>query len=265
MAEFANRVKRRLATGQIAVGMIVRLARVPEIVTVARVTGHDFLFIDAQHVLFDLETIGAMCQLAVMNEVTPIVRVRSYLDPDIGRLLDGGAMGIIVPDVATAEQARRVVEACRYAPLGRRSFANPLPGSPMDGLSTAALDAETLVVCMIETREGVANVEAIAATEGVDVLHVGANDLLLDMGLPGAYASDEMAAAMDKVISAAAASGKWAGLGGDRDAARLLAYMRRGVRFFSSQTDMAMLVAEARRTVEAFRSAAEQVGIAPSD
>jgi 2-keto-3-deoxy-L-rhamnonate aldolase RhmA len=265
MVEFANGAKRRLAAGELAVGMIVRLARVPDIVTVARVSGHDFLFIDTQHVMFDVETIGAICQLAQLNGVAPIVRVRSYLDPDIGRLLDAGAMGIIVPDVSTVVQARRVVEACRYAPLGERSFASPPPGSPMDGLSTAALDAETLVVCMIETREGVANVEAIAATEGVDVLHVGANDLLLDMGLPGAYASDEMAAAMDKVISAAAASGKWAGLGGDRDAARRVEYIRRGVRFFSSQTDLAMLVSEARRTVRAFRSAAEQAGMAPSD
>ena len=104
---------------------------------------------------------------------------------------------------------------------------------------------------MIETVEGLANVEAIAAVDGVDVLHVGCNDLLTAMGMPGQFGCPEIVAAIERVIAAAKKHGKFAGLGGERDMERQLAFIKSGVRFVTTQTDMGFLMAAAnQRTAE---------------
>ena len=139
-------------------------------------------------------------------------------------LLDNGIMGIVFPDVNTAAEAKRAVDRAKYSPLGRRSVAGGFSVFDYRALSTGeavkALDENTLVVCMIETPEALANVDAIAAVPGVDVVHVGSNDLLTAMGIPGAYGTPEHLAALDKVFAACNKHGKVAGVGGDRNVAR---------------------------------------------
>ncbi|MFC7691542.1 aldolase/citrate lyase family protein [Paeniroseomonas aquatica] len=116
-------------------------------------------------------------------------------DPDIQALLDNGVSGIVFPDVNTAAEARLAVAAGRFGPLGRRSVTGGYPWFDYQGVPPAealpAIEAATLLACMIETREGVRNVEAIAAVPGIDVIHVGMNDLLTDMGKPGQYADPD--------------------------------------------------------------------------
>jgi 2-keto-3-deoxy-L-rhamnonate aldolase RhmA len=106
---------------------------------------------------------------------------------------------------------------------------------------------------MIETVEGLDNVEAIAAVEGVDVLHVGSNDLLADMGKPGKFDDPDIIAAQDRVIAAAKVHGKFAGCGGNRDVERQAAAMRRGAQFITTQTDIGFLTAAAGQWTEAVR------------
>jgi 2-keto-3-deoxy-L-rhamnonate aldolase RhmA len=108
---------------------------------------------------------------------------------------------------------------------------------------------------MIETREGLANVEEIAAIEGVDVIHVGCNDLLANMGKPGAFGDPEIVAAVEHVIAVANAHGKFAGLGGDRNVARQVHFIRKGVKFVTTHTDIGFLMAEASRRTEELRKA----------
>jgi 2-keto-3-deoxy-L-rhamnonate aldolase RhmA len=250
-----NPVIERMKAGEVALGMNVRLARSGDIASIARTTGHDFLFLDAQHAIFSLETLAHIAQAARGAGVAPLVRVRSCDDPDTSLLLDAGVTGIVFPDVNTAAQARRAVDTAKFAPLGKRSVSGayslfdfrPLPLAEV----VRVLNGNTLVVCMIETREGLANVEEIAAIEGVDVLHVGCNDLLADMGKPGAFGDPEIASAVERVIAVANAHGKFAGLGGDRNVARQVQFIRKGVKFMTTQTDIGFLMAEAsRRTVE---------------
>ena len=109
---------------------------------------------------------------------------------------------------------------------------------------------------MIETREGLRNIEEIAAVEGVDVIHVGCNDLLAAMGKPGAFGDPEVVAAIERcAIAVAAANNKYAGLGGERDLERQLSFIQKGVRFVTTQTDIGFLMAEAsRRTAQIRRS-----------
>jgi 2-keto-3-deoxy-L-rhamnonate aldolase RhmA len=243
--ELSNPVKARLAAGDAALGMPIRLARSADIVRIARATGHDFIFIDVQHAIFNLETIANLCNVALALGVAPLVRVRSVDDPDVSMLLDNGATGIVFPDVNTAEDARKAVDRCRFPPVGRRSVGASFPQYDCKGVPLTQcvpeLDAQTLVVVMIETAEGLANAETIAKVEGVDVLHVGSNDLLANLGKPGQFDDPEIIAAQDHVIRVARANGKWAGCGGNRDVARQVAAVKRGATFLTTQSDIALL------------------------
>jgi 2-keto-3-deoxy-L-rhamnonate aldolase RhmA len=260
-ADIKNPAKERMRAGDVALGMIVRLAHSGEIARIAKSTGHDFIFIDGQHALFSVETIGHIAQVALGIGIAPLVRVRSCDDPATPVILDNGATGIIFPDVSTAEQAQRAVNACKFPPVGRRSVSAGYPQYDYRAVpltqAVPALNDSTLVICMIETVEGLANVDAIAAVDGVDVVHVGCNDLLTAMGLPGQFGCPEIMAAMDRVIAAAKKHNKFAGLGGDRDLDRQRELVRKGVRFVTTQTDMGFLMAAASaRTTEIRKSLA---------
>jgi len=120
------------------------------------------------------------------------------------------------------------------------------------------LQEHTLVACMSETTAGVENIEAIAAVEGVDVVHIGINDLLTAMGKPGRFGDPEAAAAIDRVIAATLRHGKIAGVGGDRHLPRQMEYIRRGARFITTNSEIAFILAEAGRvTAELRRALAE--------
>jgi 2-keto-3-deoxy-L-rhamnonate aldolase RhmA len=254
-----NPALEKLRAGDIALGITVRLGHSPDIARIAKATGHDFIFLDRQHSLFDLETIASIAHTAMAIGLTPLVRVRGIDDPDVANLLDNGVMGIIYPDVGTAAQARRAVEVCKFAPLGKRSAAGGYPHfdyRPMPlAESLAQLNSSCMLVCMIETLEGLANVEEIAAVEGVDVLHVGMNDLLVDMRMPGRFETPEIVAALDRVIAAAKANAKYAGCGGNRDVERQAAAIRRGAAFLTTQTDIGFLSSAARDWTEGLRKA----------
>jgi 2-keto-3-deoxy-L-rhamnonate aldolase RhmA len=251
----ANVALERMKSGKVALGMIVRALRAGEAALIAGATDHDFIFIDGQHALFDLESIGQMTLAALGCGVTPLVRVRSFDDADIPRLLDAGVMGIVAPDVNTVPEAERLVASAKFPPLGRRSIGGPSPVFGLRAVPPAecmrVLNQSTMVVCMIETRQAVANVESIAAVQGVDVLHIGCNDLLVDMGKPGQFQDPELIEAIARVIAAGKAHSVQIGLGGDKDLGRQKAWIEKGVRFITTQSDVAMLTAEAaRRTAE---------------
>tara|TARA_R110002020_G_scaffold458434_1_gene675836 strand:- start:25969 stop:26772 length:804 start_codon:yes stop_codon:yes gene_type:complete len=253
-----NPVKQRLDAGDPAIGMVVRLSRSGDIARIAKSSGHDFIFIDVQHAIYSLETIGHIAQTALGCGVAPLVRVRSCRDPDAALLLDCGATGIVFPDVNTADDARLAVDTCRYAPIGRRSLTSgypifnyrPLP----PGDVVRIINDNTLVVCMIETAEGLANVDQIAAVDGVDVLLIGLTDLLYTLGKPGQLSDPAVTDAVDKVTEAARRHGKVAGIGGDSDSARQAEYMRKGMRFYSLPSDGAFVLAGATAAAASLRA-----------
>src|SRR5205807_8285330 len=124
--------------------------------------------------------------------------------------------------------------------------------------SIPRLNEVCLLVCMIETVEGLENVEAIAAIDGVDVLHVGSNDLLTNMGKPGQFDDPAIIVAQDRVIAAAKKHGKFAGCGGNRDVARQVEAIRRGAQFVTTQTDIGFLAAAANAWTQGVRKALGQ-------
>lgn len=246
-------LKERMAGGSPVLGLIVRAVRSPRIAPIAAASGHDFLFVDAQHGIFDLETVESIAAAAASSGVAVLVRVGGPDDGDIGRLLDCGASGIVVPDVETAEQAAEAVSQCRFPPVGRRSVVSGWPsfgGGPPAGLSPAeamvAADEATVLACMIESRAGLANLDEIATVDGVDVLHVGCNDLAADMGIPGAYTDPRIIEAIASVVEACRRRGRFAGLGGDRNPARQASWVKAGVRFLTVGSDAGYLAEAAR-------------------
>ena len=254
-----NSAKERMKAGGAALGMLVRMARSADIARIAKATGHDFLFIDGQHSIFTTETMIHIAQTAMAIGIAPLVRVRSVNDPDVSVLLDNGVMGIVYPDVNCAADARKAVETCRFAPVGKRSVCGGYPHFDFRSVplteSIAQLDESCLVVCMIETVEGLNNAEEIAAVKGIDVLHVGSNDLLVTMGKPGKFDDPEIIAAQDRVIAAAKANGIFAGCGGNRDVARQVKAIERGAQFVTTQADIGFLAAAANQWTSGVRNA----------
>jgi staphyloferrin B biosynthesis citrate synthase len=259
-----NPVLDRMRGGDVALGMNVRLARSGDIARIAKTTGHDFIFIDTQHSIFGLETIAHIAQAALGCGVAAVVRVRGVEDPDVSLLLDNGVTGIVFPDVNTAAQARKAVDICRFAPIGKRSVSGGYPHFdfrpvPLT-LSAPLMNGATLLVCMIETMEGLANVEEIAAVAGIDVIHVGSNDLLADMGKPGKFDDPAIVEAQDRVIAAAKRGGTFAGCGGNRDVARQVGAIRKGVQFVTTQSDIGFLTAAASSWTGGVREALRNEG-----
>ena len=256
-----NPVKARMQAGEVALGMPVRLARSGDIARIAKTTGHDFIFIDCQHSLFNIETNGHIAGAALAIGIAPLVRVRGIDDPDVSLLLDNGVMGIVYPDVNTAAQARKAVDICKFAPLGKRSVTAGYPQFDYRSFplteSVPQLNDSCLLVCMIETVEGLQNVEAIAAIEGVDVVHLGSNDLLANMGKPGKFDDPALVAAQERLIAACRKHGKYAGCGGNRDVARQVDLVRRGCLFLTTQSYIGFLSAAASKWTAGIRDGLE--------
>ena len=183
--------------------------REPMAAEVASKAGYDYVCIDMQHGLMDIDTAMTMLTHIDTGDALPVVRATS-IDPALmGRLIDAGALGVIVPMVNTVDQAMAAVRACRYAPDGDRSVG-PIGASMRFGGSYMGSAQSTLAVMpMIETVEALNNVEAIAAVDGIDVLYVGPSDLSLSMGYPASAdrPEPEFDTALRRIVAACEANG----------------------------------------------------------
>lgn len=257
-----NPVLEAMRSGRPAFGLSVRSVKSIDIVRVARASGHQFLFIDGQHGVFNAETICNLANAAVEIGVAPLARVKSLADPDTPILLDNGVTGIIFPDINTPEEARRAVEICRFPPRGKRSVGANFPQFDARAMpasqSVPAINASTVVVVMVETARGLANIERIAAVPGIDVVHIGTNDLMADLGKAGQLDDPAVSDALDRAIAACNAAGNYAGCGGIRDTAKQAYWIKRGIRFLSTQTDIALLHAGAKTWVDAVQTALDK-------
>jgi 2-keto-3-deoxy-L-rhamnonate aldolase RhmA len=254
----ANPAQRRLAEGGTVLCLGIRQMRSVDIAQIAAATGFDALYLDMEHSPLDLTDVSTVCTAALGFGVAPFVRPPGHGAEWIGRILDGGAQGLIMPHVDTAAQAEAIVRAARFPPLGKRSVMGGGPATgyralPLGEINTR-LNAATTLVCMIETPEGVANADAIAAVPGVDVLLIGSNDLCTEMGIPGQLRDPRLMEAFRTVARACAKHGKVLGVGGVRGDAELQQQlMALGARFLIAGTDVGYLMAAARADVATLR------------
>jgi 2-keto-3-deoxy-L-rhamnonate aldolase RhmA len=249
----------RLRQGRLALGLIVRITRTPEIVAIAKSSGHDFLFIDFQNGPFSCESVSDICGAGHAAGLPCFVRVASVDAPDVERLLNLGASGIIFADVRSAEDARTAVTRCRFEPEGSRGVTGSFPHFGYRSLPLAEakrrLDADTLVAVMIESPEALDRLAEIAAVPGIDVIHLGANDLLSMLGHPGAFDGPVMARVTQQLIETCREAGKFAGIGGDKAPDRQREYIQKGARFITTHSDLGYLMAAATERCASLRSA----------
>lgn len=246
METIVNPARERLVRDELAIGVGVRAVRGVEIAPLMATAGYDWLFIDLEHGATSIETAAAISVAALSAGVTPLVRVPQG-DLNLGtRCLDAGALGIVMPHVDTVEQARSMVNAFRFAPMGHRSIAGNYaqlrfaPTAAADAVK--ALNQASLVVAMMETPRAIENAEAIAEIPGIDALLMGTNDLCLEMGIPGEIGHKRIVEAVDKVVSACQKHGKWPGLGGVYTRELLEPYIARGMRLILAGNDVSLLM-----------------------
>jgi 2-keto-3-deoxy-L-rhamnonate aldolase RhmA len=215
----------RLRAGQLTLMMGIRSARTPDAVRIARATGHHAIMIDLEHSAMSVDAAAQLAATAHDIGLVPLVRIPEREYGVIGRLLDGGAQGIIAPRVETAEQALAITRACRFAPRGQRSQLAMVPQlgmrpTPAAQLNTR-LDGDTVVVILLETLAGLANAGQIAALDGVDMLAIGANDLTAELGAPARFDDPRVSEAVSAGAEACRRHGKLLMIGGIADLAML--------------------------------------------
>ncbi len=206
-----NPVKQALENGQTVFGIYIGVPS-PTMVEMAGYAGFDFVRIDVSHNGYDLPTIVNMIRAAEASGITPMVRVDD--DPRlITNVLEAGAMGLFIPDVATPEKARAVVKAVHFAPRGDRGTYSASRvaryGTISGGEYCAWSNEELLLGIQIESREAADNLEQTLGVDGIDLIGSGRGDLSNALGLTGQKNHPAVLALEEKIFAAARSRGKY--------------------------------------------------------
>jgi len=258
MALISNPARERLSKGEVAIGVGLRQARTVDIAPIMRQAGFDWLFVDLEHGSMDLDTATQISVAALGAGISSLVRVPRGRYDLATRVLDGGAWGIVMPHVDTAEEAREIVDRLRYPPAGHRSVYGAMPqlgfGSMPMAEAGAAINANMLIVVMLESPTAIANADAIAAVPGVDALLIGSSDLTMEMGLPGQFYHPDVVKAFETMIAACRKHKKWPGIGGNYTEEGFRKYIGMGVRLVLAGSDLSFMNAAATGASKLIRS-----------
>jgi 4-hydroxy-2-oxoheptanedioate aldolase len=247
-------LRRRLAEGGLTVGTFVGLASAAA-AEVCAAAGADWVLIDLEHGSGGEDAVRDGVIAAGSYGVPAIVRVESGDRIRIGRVLDNGAAGIMVPRLDSVEQARDSIRHLRYPPYGDRGVAtyNRACRWGMDRAPLTASEQETVGIIQIETADALENVEDIAAQEGVDIVFVGPLDLSYALGVPLQLDSNVFQEALQRVVSAAQLHNKAAGILAV-DGVSAAKYVRQGFRFVAIGSDSTIMAAAFRDAFETARN-----------
>ncbi|MDX2157803.1 MAG: aldolase/citrate lyase family protein [Hyphomicrobiaceae bacterium] len=233
-----------------------------ECVDILGAAGLEFTIVDCEHSHFGIETAERLFRACDANGMAPVVRAPSNDRVFIGRALDAGASAVLVPGISSADDAMRAVAATRYAPDGARGacpcvrasghYTTDWPGY------VAGQRHEVGIIALVETREGLDNVEAIARVEGLLAMMVGPFDLSVALGRDGDYLHPECQAALERMLTAAEAANLPVIVplfSPEPEAARRqqLAWMEKGVRVFAVGSDKILFSDAVRRYARALK------------
>lgn len=227
--------------------------------------GADYVCVDLQHGAVDYSDAVPMFQAVAAGGAWPLARVPANDAAAIGRVLDAGALGVLVPMVSSAQDAARAVAACRYPPRGVRSFG-PSRAAWVHGSSGLADLEQVVCAVMVETRDGLDRVDEIAATPGLDAIYVGPADLAVGLGLPPVFEQDEgpHVAAIQAVREACARHGIVAGIH-CADGAMAARREAQGFRMMTAVTDLSLVSTGALQEIARARGAEAAGTAAPAD
>jgi 4-hydroxy-2-oxoheptanedioate aldolase len=257
-----NVILDRLDKRQPVVALGVRSSRTIDIVKIAQATGHHLIWVDIEHSTMSIDIAAQICSACLDVGIVPIVRPPEKDYGIMGRLLDGGALGIMAARVETPEEAREIVAACRFPPHGRRSQIVGLPLFGMRKLPPRThnelANRATIVKILVETELGVSNVDKIAAIDGVDLIGIGSNDFTAELGILGEYRNPIVRAAYEACIKACKKHGKHFILGGVGDLKYVREMLDAGAApFMFSALDSELMRDALQEKVNGIRSALE--------
>ncbi len=237
-------LKERLRNGEQVLGTMVTTFTAPDIARILQVCGFDFFIVDCEHGAFTTREVANIIAVARGIGMPALVRIPEMRREHALKFMEMGASGLLLPNTETAEQAKMLVDCTKYAPLGHRGVSLSRPHTDFKKVSGATYmpqaNDETILMCQIESRKGVENVEEIIAVEGIDVAFIGPNDMSQDYGILGQFEHPEIVAAFEKIIAAAQTNGKWAGahFGG---AAPLKPWLKKGMQINMWNSDNGLL------------------------
>ena len=212
-AEASNALKSAWRNGESTLGLWISTGN-PSTAEVLGDVDFDYINIDFQHGLVDYSDAVTVMQALVASEAVLTCRVPWNEPGIIGKVLDAGAMGVIIPMVNTQAEAEAAVRACRYAPQGARSFG-PIRAGRLFGPDYASkANEEIACIPMIETAEAIGNLDAILDVEGIDAVYIGPADLSISLGLPPGVDNEDASfiGALDAVLAGCKARGIAAGI-----------------------------------------------------
>ena len=241
----------RLSRGMLVAALGIRTSRSADIVRIARSSGHHAIWVDLEHSTMPIDTAALICSAALDLGLAPFARIPEREYGVIGRLLDGGVLGIIAPRVETVEEAQDIVAACRFPPFGHRSAIATLPhldfAKMPPGELNHALNEATVVKILVESPRGIENIESIAALEGVDMVGIGTNDLTAEMGVAGEFRHPDVRKAHEHAIASCRRARKPLAIGGIPDMAYAVELIRCGAApFMFTGIDTDLLLSAAR-------------------
>ena len=239
-------LRQDIRSGRSLIGMFSILSS-PEVVEMVGLAGFDFVIIDLEHGPYGLRAAASLILAARARGLTPWVRVRANEASLVGAALDAGAAGVLVPQVGSADAARSLVAAARFAPEGHRGL-NPWVSAAdfnagADWLRDA--NASVAVTAMVEGEEGLANLGGILAVDGLDAIFLGPVDLAQSMGLGLQPEHPRVVDSIVSVVEQAARVGKAVAIFAPH-AAAARRWIERGVRLVAVSEDTAVMAAALR-------------------
>ena len=242
--ETKSAFKAKLKAQELVVGTWLNAVKDPVIARVLAPTGLDYLLIDAEHSGATMASISETCLIARECGIYPMVRPIETNDlKSNGRLLDAGAMGLVIPHIDNAKQAQAIVNSMKFFQGGTRGYCAKNLSSGFEKMTEEAMrraDEETTCVVQFESVSAVEQADEILSIKGIDVAIIGRGDLAHDMGLSGNPTDDRVSAMVEKVYEAARRNGKVQGLlCNDLDGA--LKWLDKGITFLTYGSEVGWL------------------------
>ncbi|MBK5103798.1 MAG: hypothetical protein JJE42_06085 [Burkholderiales bacterium] len=228
-----NRMKEKLRAGEPVFGVSVMIPS-PQIVEMIGAAGFDWVLLDCEHGTLTLESVELMAMAAEACGITAIARPMSSSAGHILQVLDRGVMGVQVPHVNTAAEAREVIAAVKFHPAGRRGLAAGTRAASYDAQGTLAdyvmaANEATLIAIQLEDQAGIEHIDELLQVEGIDVFFIGPSDLSQSMGHPGNPKAPAVAQAIDASLRKMVAAGRTPGMPAAAENVR--AVLDQGVRY----------------------------------
>src|SRR5262245_21460723 len=251
-------LKSLLREDRVLVGVTTQHVMAPWLAQLWKHSGADFVYVEYEHSFLNEADLASFVLCCRAHGLPVVAKVPECSRTHVAKLLECGVLGIQLPWTETREQIERLVSYVKFPPVGIRAAAPGMGNSDYDLRTTGRElievgNRETVVLAHVETRTGIANLDAILVNPHVDILFLGMYDLSISYGQPGDFRHPDVAAAVEAALAAAKRHGKTAGMYVP-DAKAAAPWVGRGMRFFETASEVDLIDGGARAAVQAFRT-----------